>query len=206
MSDPKRVGPREARRRAARDLLIRTSTSLLRERGFEETTLGSIAAAADMTVPTLLTHFPSKEHVALCWEFDTLSDFAEKLEAAGPEVPTMEVWRDLGHKVLSAEPSAFAAFARRWVWIAATPSLDRAVLRLAQDYADVLEQGFRVDLGSRVRQLPYRVRARTVAHSLAFSNFATLLQWGGEGAPDDLAERLEQMNGMIEGMLGADDL
>lgn len=191
-------GPRKARRRAARDLLIRTSTVMFRERGFDETTLGAIAAEAGTTVPTVLTHFPSKEHLALSWEFDTLSGFAEKVAEAGPEIPTLELWREVAQEVITLNPEAFAAFAKRWVWIAATPSLHRAVLLLARDYADVLENSFRADLGSRVRHLSARLSARTVANSLAFSNFAMLLQWGQEGAPDDIQLRVEQVISLIE--------
>ncbi|MFW3171514.1 TetR/AcrR family transcriptional regulator [Geodermatophilus sp. CPCC 206100] len=55
-----------ARRRAQTHRRIYcTAMELFQERGFEGVTVGQIAAAAQVSVPTFYDHFPSKEHVVL---------------------------------------------------------------------------------------------------------------------------------------------
>ncbi|HEU5389693.1 MAG TPA: hypothetical protein VFV73_27720 [Streptosporangiaceae bacterium] len=66
---------------------------------------------------------------------------------------------------------------------AATPAVSRALLGLAQAYADVLEAGFRADLGRLVSHVEARLGARLAATGLAFGHFAMLAHWAAEGAP-----------------------
>jgi len=59
-SKAKRAAPAEP---AMRERIVRESTRLFSERGFDGTTLQDIAAAVKVTKPAVLHHFPSKEHV-----------------------------------------------------------------------------------------------------------------------------------------------
>jgi AcrR family transcriptional regulator len=59
-SKAKRAAPSEP---AMRERIVRESTRLFSERGFDGTTLQDIAAAVKVTKPAVLHHFPSKEHV-----------------------------------------------------------------------------------------------------------------------------------------------
>jgi AcrR family transcriptional regulator len=55
-----------ARRRAeTHRRLYRTAMQLFHERGFDAVTVGQIASAAQVSVPTFYDHFPSKEHIVL---------------------------------------------------------------------------------------------------------------------------------------------
>ena len=71
--------------------------------------------------------------------------------------------------------------------------MSRALLGLAQAYAEVLEAGFRANLGRLVSQVEARLGARLAATGFAFGHFAMLTHSATEGAPDDLQKRSDQL-------------
>ncbi|MFF0244902.1 TetR/AcrR family transcriptional regulator [Streptosporangium sandarakinum] len=54
---------RERKKRQTRRLIAETAIRLFGERGYEQTTVAEIAAAADVATKTFFNHFPSKEDV-----------------------------------------------------------------------------------------------------------------------------------------------
>jgi AcrR family transcriptional regulator len=74
---------------AARQRLYDTALRLIAERGFDQTTLRDVAAAADVSVGLLYRYFPSKQAVVLAL-YDQLS---AQQEARAASVPRGK-WRD----------------------------------------------------------------------------------------------------------------
>jgi len=74
---------------AARQRLYDTALRLIAERGFEQTTLREVAAAADVSVGLLYRYFPSKQAVVLAL-YDQLSAEQEARAASTPRGK----WRD----------------------------------------------------------------------------------------------------------------
>lgn len=71
---------RSSRGEKVRDLLFATATRLIAERGYERTTLRTIAAEAGVSVGNVYHYFPSKQAVVLHL-YDTLSgQYAERAE------------------------------------------------------------------------------------------------------------------------------
>jgi AcrR family transcriptional regulator len=186
---PTPAGRRAQRRELTRAEIIDSSTRLFVHNGYEATTLGSVADAVGISVPTLLSHFPSKEHLVLAREYDILADFERSIVDVDRTVDTLTVWDELVVAYVSGKARPLPAFARRLQWVAATPAVSRALLGLAQAYAQVLETGFRADLGRLARQRDARVGIRVAATGLAFGHFAMLTQWALDGAPADLQRR-----------------
>jgi AcrR family transcriptional regulator len=54
---------RERKKRQTRQLLVETAIRLFVERGYEQTTVAQIAAAADVSTKTFFNYFPSKDEV-----------------------------------------------------------------------------------------------------------------------------------------------
>lgn len=78
-SKARRPAPTEP---AMRERIVRESTRLFSERGFDGTTLQDIAAAVKVTKPAVLHHFPSKEHVLRA----VLGEIVAHWEATLPEL------------------------------------------------------------------------------------------------------------------------
>jgi AcrR family transcriptional regulator len=195
------TGRRARRREATRAEIIDASTRLFVHGGYEATTLGGVAEAVGISVPTLLSHFPSKEHLVLAREWDILAEFERTVVDPARTADTLGLWDELVVTYVSGRAGPLPAFARRLQWVAATPAVSRALLGLAQAYAQVLEDGLRADLGRLARELPARVGLRVAATGLAFGHFAMLTQWALDGAPDDLQQRSDLLVAAIRAQL-----
>jgi AcrR family transcriptional regulator len=190
---PATASSRARRRELTRAEIIDTSTRLFFRLGYEQTTLGSVAEAVGISVPTLLTHFPAKEHLVLAREYDILAAFERTIADPARSADTLTLWNDLVVTYVEGKLGPLDAFGRRLQWMAATPAVSRALLGLSQAYADVLEAGFRADLGGLTSHVEARLGARLAATGLAFGHFAMLTQWAAEGAPGDLRQRSDQL-------------
>jgi AcrR family transcriptional regulator len=195
------VGRRAQRRELTRAEIIDRSTRLFVHNGYEATTLGAVAEAVGISVPTLLSHFPSKEHMVLAREYDILDEFERSIVDTARTADTLSAWDALVVSYVSGKAHPLPAFARRLQWAAGTPAVSRALLGLSQAYAQVLEAGFRADLGRLAQHLPARVGIRVAATGLAFGHFALLTQWATDGAPDDLQERCDLLVATIRRQL-----
>ncbi|GAA3037889.1 hypothetical protein GCM10017559_77310 [Streptosporangium longisporum] len=59
------TGLRERKRRQVRETISATAVSLFLERGFDEVSVAEVAAAAEVSKPTLFKYFPTKEDLVL---------------------------------------------------------------------------------------------------------------------------------------------
>ena len=92
---------------------------LFQERGFERVSVGQIAAAAAVSVPTFYAHYPSKEHLIM--QLPTADDVAAVMSTQPVDLP-------VGERIRRAVPYFFAQWDMaaqlvRWRIIATTPSL-----------------------------------------------------------------------------------
>jgi AcrR family transcriptional regulator len=59
------LGRRERKKQQTRQALIKAAVRLFEQKGYEETTVAEVAAAADLSTRTFFLHFPAKEDVLL---------------------------------------------------------------------------------------------------------------------------------------------
>src|SRR6266536_604125 len=78
------LGLRERKKQRTRETIARAAHKLFAERGYHETTLPDIAAAADVSTRTIFAYFPSKEDI-LFSEFPVMKEALEQALAERPE-------------------------------------------------------------------------------------------------------------------------
>jgi AcrR family transcriptional regulator len=90
-------GLRARKKRKTRAALAGAALRLFAERGYEETTIADIAAAADVSPRTFFSYFPSKEDVVFAEIDDRLEEVAERLARRVPgEAPLETIRRAVG--------------------------------------------------------------------------------------------------------------
>jgi AcrR family transcriptional regulator len=99
-----------------------TALRLFQERGFDAVSVGQIAGAASVSVPTFYAHFQSKEHIVM--QLPTAHDFAALLATQPTDLPLPERIRLAVPLWLSTWTPEFREDAlERWSIVAATPAL-----------------------------------------------------------------------------------
>ncbi|HEV7210961.1 MAG TPA: helix-turn-helix domain-containing protein [Blastococcus sp.] len=113
---------RSRRWEATHQRIYDAAMALFTERGFDAVSVGQIAAAARVSVPTFYAHYPSKEHVIM--QLPTAEDLAALLRGQPADLP-------VGSRLRAAAPVWFAQWTweeraetlARWKIIASTPAL-----------------------------------------------------------------------------------
>ncbi len=85
MDNPGRLGLREAKKREVRRTIVTAALALFEERGFEGTTMEEIAAAANVSRPTVFNYFSQKEAILpIAWNQVALDRLGPQLDAGVP--------------------------------------------------------------------------------------------------------------------------
>ncbi|MFH8800211.1 TetR/AcrR family transcriptional regulator [Streptomyces sp. NPDC017936] len=87
-SDRPRLGLRERKKIKTREAIRTATYALVREQGYDATTIDQIAERAEVSPSTVFRYFPTKEDIVLTDEYDPV--ILEKLRAR----PTDEPWTD----------------------------------------------------------------------------------------------------------------
>lgn len=89
------AGLRERKKQRTRQAIATAALRLFAERGYEETTIADIAAAADVSPRTFFSYFPSKEDVVFAEIDDRLAEVAERLRRTPGESPMETIRRSI---------------------------------------------------------------------------------------------------------------
>lgn len=93
-------GLRERKKAKTRAAIQRHALRLIREQGYEETTVEQIAAAADVSPSTFFRYFPTKEDVMLYDPFDPI--LLAAFEAQPAELTPLQAMREAMHATVRA--------------------------------------------------------------------------------------------------------
>jgi AcrR family transcriptional regulator len=135
-------GLRERKKLRTRQAIAAAALRLFAERGFEETTIADIAAAADVSPRTFFSYFPSKEDVVFSEIDDRLADARERLDRRPPDETPLASMRRIvleTMEALAAEEGQFAA--TRIKLMLERPALQaRALQRLYDAEQELIER------------------------------------------------------------------
>ena len=138
---------RSRRWQATHQKIYDAAMRLFQEVGFERASVGQIAAAAKVSVPTFYAHYPSKEHVVM--QLPTAAEITALVAALPRELPLRERIRLAVPLWLSAwTPEFREAQLIRWRIIAGVPSLRTRAAEFERVTAGLLADALRAEPGS----------------------------------------------------------
>lgn len=163
--------------------------------GFEQTTVGDIAAAADIAPRTFFHYFATKEDVIL-------SDYADRLRrivSVLTERPSQEhAWQALQQAflVVAADyESEQAQLWRRFRIMATTPSVFARSLQLQAGWEDTLAEALAGRLGvDRGADITPRLMASTALAAMRASLAHWLAGGGASSLPTQVAQCFERLS------------
>lgn len=131
------MGLRERKKQRTRRAIAGAALRLFDERGYEETTISDIAAAADVSPRTFFSYFPSKDDVVFAEMDERLADVRARLaERPGDETPLATFRRvaDALLRAIAAEDGEYGAI--QVALIRDRPSLQAQALKRFSDAED----------------------------------------------------------------------
>jgi AcrR family transcriptional regulator len=157
---------------------------LFQEQGFEQVSVGQIAAAAGVSGPTFYAHYQSKEHLVM--QLPTAEDLTAVLAAEPSDLP-------VGERIRRAVPVWFAAWTpeyraaqlTRWRLIATTPVLRTRAAQFERTTAEMVADALPADRPAAGAAESVVINAYLTAYT------AGLLAWAdgnGERAPEELID------------------
>ena len=96
------LGLRERKKRRTRRALAEAALALFAEKGYDQTTVADIAAAADVSTRTFFSYFRTKEDVLFADADERLDLIHGALSQADPATPTLEVLGSLANQIFDS--------------------------------------------------------------------------------------------------------
>ena len=179
-------GRREEQRRRTHTRLFDEAMRLFRERGFDDVSVGEIAGAAGVSVPTFYAHFESKDHLILA--LPTPEDVGRLIQAFPADLPTPELLRSVMVAALTggggfADPDQVLA---RWRVVVASPGLRLRAAGFERATAEMILEA----LSQRDAVSP---ATRVTVTALMSAYTQVLLRWAesdGRRPPEELVDEV----------------
>jgi AcrR family transcriptional regulator len=166
---------------------------LFEERGFDQVSVGQIAAAARISVPTFYAHYASKEHVIM--QVPTAEDIDALMSTQPASLPVAE-------RILGAAPIWFDKFVHedrlltRWQIIAATPALRARAAEFERTAAGLVADALPGEARSSLTPAE-----RIVVHAYLAAFTEGMLAWADAGGKTDLQEELTTAFAALQGLV-----
>jgi AcrR family transcriptional regulator len=200
------LGLRERKKQKTRQAILEAASRLFAERGFDAVTVAEIAREAEVTEPTVFSHFPTKEDLFFSGLASVEARLVDAVRDRGPGEGPLDVFRRFlveGGERLSADETA-DLIAKGGALIDASRSLQvrerEVTARYAAELADLLAE----ETGSSA------VEARAVAAALMGVHAALVAHtrkrvrsgWRGKPLAEDVRSEAERAFALLETGLG----
>ncbi len=183
---------RSPRWEATHRRIYNVGLDLFVEHGFEQVSVGQIAKAARISVPTFYAHYASKEHVIM--QLPTPADIAWLMSTQPASLPVAE-------RILRAAPVFFEKFAEedrlltRWLVIAGTPSLRARAAEFERTAAGLVADALPAEPGTSPT-----AAERIVVHAYLAAFTEGMLAWADAGGTTDLQDELSTAFAALQGV------
>lgn len=192
-ADRPQLGLRERKKIKTREAIREATYALIKEQGYDATTIEQIADRAEVSPSTVFRYFPTKEDIVLTDEYDPL--MLEELRARPAGEPWIDSVRHVIHMALDLlteeDPETVRTRAQLAVQVPAVRS------RMAESMS---ENGrmLREAIAERSGLAPDSLEARVYAMSLTGGLLEVYLHWAENGFQDDLRGLVDRALDVLE--------
>lgn len=167
---PEPSGRRERKKAATRQKIAETAVALFLERGYDAVGIRDVAAAADVAVTTLFSHFPSKEALVFGLDEDFEHLLTQAVTGRAQHEPLIDALRR-AIQTLVRHCAADSA-APLWRMIDGSPALREYENAMTLRHAESLATAIAADLGLSQTTTACRTIARFVVDAFSLAREA----------------------------------
>jgi AcrR family transcriptional regulator len=184
---PVAIGLRERKKLKTRWSIQDHAMRLFAERGYEQTTVDEIAAAAEVSPSTFFRYFKTKEDVVLRDEYDDM--LIEVFAMQPPDRRTVPAIRQaIADSLAVLDEDEWAALRQRTGLIMSTPALRMRQMDDMADFYAVLADA----VATRTGRSADDIECRAVAGAVLGVCTSVALSWLDDGGTGDLAAALDR--------------
>ncbi|MFF9406751.1 TetR/AcrR family transcriptional regulator [Streptomyces anandii] len=192
-ADRPQLGLRERKKIKTREAIRDATYALIKEQGYDATTIEQIADRAEVSPSTVFRYFPTKEDIVLTDEYDPL--MLEELRARPAGEPWIDSLRHVIHMALDVlteeDPETVRTRAHLAIQVPAVRS--RMVESMSETGRMVREA-----IAERSGLAPDSLEARVYAMSLTGGLLEVYLHWAENGFQDDLRGLVDRALDVLE--------
>ncbi|MHB9859437.1 TetR/AcrR family transcriptional regulator [Streptomyces sp. YIM S03343] len=192
-ADRPRLGLRERKKIKTREGIRAAAYALIREQGYDATTVEQIAERAEVSPSTVFRYFATKEDIVLTDEYDPV--MLEELRKRPSDEPWMDSVRYIMRYAISAtameDPVVLKARARLMVEV---PAVRSRIMESMSGTGRVLGQA----IAERTGLDPESLEVRVFAMSLVGGLMEVILYWAEHDHADELPALVERALDVIE--------
>ncbi|WP_189301822.1 TetR/AcrR family transcriptional regulator [Streptomyces cinerochromogenes] len=192
-ADRPQPGLRERKKIKTREAIRVATYALIREQGYDATTIEQIADRAEVSPSTVFRYFPTKEDIVLTDEYDPL--MLEELRARPAAEPWTDSVRHVMHRAIDAMMAEDAEVARMRAHLAVqVPAVRSRMIESMSETGRLL----RTALAERFALAPDGLEVRVCATALVAGLMEATMSWAENGFTDDLRALLDRALDVLE--------
>jgi AcrR family transcriptional regulator len=192
-ADRPQPGLRERKKTQTREAIRQAMYALVREQGYDATTIDRIAERAEVSPSTVLRYFPSKEDIVLIDAYDPL--LPDGLRARPADEPWPDSVRHLLREAVRTGVEEDAEAARLRTRLMVQVPAVRSRMRESMSATGRL---LCTALGERTGRDPDGLEVRVTAMSLVGALMETTLYWAENDHRDDFASLVDRALDVLE--------
>ncbi|MGI5457419.1 TetR/AcrR family transcriptional regulator [Streptomyces sp. CA-249302] len=192
-ADRPQLGLRERKKIKTRETIRAATYALIKEQGYDATTIEQIADRAEVSPSTVFRYFPTKEDIVLTDEYDPL--MAEELRGRPAGEPWMESVRHVMHLAIEANNREDPEVARLRAHLAVqVPAVRSRMVESMSATGRLLREA----IGERHGLDPDSLAVRVYAMAFVGGLMEASMYWAENGFEGELRDLVDQALDVLE--------
>lgn len=192
-ADRPQLGLRERKKIKTREAIRAATYDLVREQGYDATTIDQIAERAEVSPSTVFRYFPTKEDIVLTDEYDPI--ILEEIRTRPADEPWSETIRYVLHRAIELGMTSDLAVSRlRTHLMVQVPAVRSRMMESMSATGRMLCEA----IGERTGRDPDSLEVRVYAMSLIGGLMETSMYWAENDHRDDFTALVDRALDVLE--------